>query len=212
MGFYVLGLSGEWDCGTSPNSQARSRWSAAWVVDRINGDSEKCPVCGRHASILAWVEPRKMRLVGKRYPDRLVDNLLQPLVVSQRFVEMYRKEGLTGVTEFAPIQVVNPTANTPNYFLGHISFDRSIQVDLSHTAIEGHSYDWSCPLCNPWGSTRDKIHKLALHTENWSGHDIMRLYAPSGHTIVSQRFYDCVRQYGLTNFVMTPVEKYQFGC
>lgn len=152
-----------------------------------------------------------MRLVGKRYPDRLVDCLVEPLVVSERFVKMYHQERLKGVSGFMPIQVVNPTASTPNYFLGQVSFNQSVQVDLSHTIVEGKHMGESCSLCNPWGTTRDKIHKLALYTEKWDGQDIMRIYAPLGHVIVSRRFYDCIRQYGLTNFAMIPVEEYRFG-
>ncbi len=206
-----MGLTSERNGFKNPNSQVRNRWSVAWEVDRVYGDSEKCPVCGRHASMLAWAEPRKMRLTGKRYPDRLADYLAKPLVVSERFVEVYRREGLTGVSEFAPIEVVNPTANTPNYFLGHVSFNRSVQFDLSRTVIEGQPQGWSCPLCSPWETTKDKIHKLALSAENWDGQDIMRLYAFHGVAFVSQRFYDCVRRYELTNFVMIPVEEYRFG-
>ncbi len=211
MDFYILSLTSEREPSQDPNSQVRNRWSVAWEVDRLYGDSEKCPVCGRHASMLSWEAPRKIRLVGKRYPDRLVDYLAKPLVVSQRFMEMYQQEKLTGISEFASIQVVNPTAHTPNYFLGHISFDQSVQFDLSRSVIEGQSQDWSCPLCNPWGLTKDRIHKLVLDTEHWDGQDIMRLYALCSTPIVSQRFYDCVRRYGLTNFAMTPVEAFQFG-
>ena len=209
MNFYVLELRGEWSPRKTADSPTHSLWSTAWEVDRMSGDSEKCPLCGRHVSMLSWKEPRKMRLTGKKYPDRLVDCLTEPLVVSDRFVKMYRDEGLSGISGFAPIQVTNHGFGMPNYYLGHISFNRSIEVDLAQTVIEGQLKEWSCPLCNPWGMSKDKIHKLVLLTEKWDGQDIMRLYCFG--IIVSQRFYDCVHQYGLTNFVMTEVGQYKFG-
>ena len=75
MKFYVLELKSEWAVGKTPDSPARNLWSTAQEVARINGDSEKCPICGRHVSMLSWLPPRKMRLIGKRYPDRLVVDL-----------------------------------------------------------------------------------------------------------------------------------------
>lgn len=207
MKFYVLEFNSEWKAGKTPDSPAHNLWSTAQEVERINGDSEKCPMCGRHVSMLSWQQPHKMRLIGKRYPDRLVDNLMQPLVVSDRFVEMFRREKLSGVSEFTQIEVVN-TTDSPNYYLGHVLFNQSVQIDLLHTIVEGQPKEWSCPICNPWGTSKDKILKLALSTTNWDGQDIMRLYAFG--TIVSERFYDCVRQYRLTNFVMSAVDKYQW--
>ena len=48
------------------NKQIKPRyketWSDAWAIGPKYGDSEWCPVCGRHVSGLRWMEPRRMRL------------------------------------------------------------------------------------------------------------------------------------------------------
>jgi len=72
-------------CKNDSGKQYVSEWCDAWPVDRVDGDAEKCPLCGRYTSMREWLEPRKMRLTNTRYPDRLWAYLLEPLVVSKRF-------------------------------------------------------------------------------------------------------------------------------
>jgi rubrerythrin len=194
-----------------PNAQYVWKWCDAWEVDRVNGDSEKCPVCGRHVSMLRWLEPRKLRLTSTKYPDRLTA-WLSDMVVSERFKNAYEQEGLTGIREFTPVEVVKVarmkvnSPNPPKYFCAEVDYTRNVRVDVKKSKIKGQKTDWKCPLCNPWGSTRDKILKLVLNTSDWQGEDIFKVY--SFRVVVSQRFYDVIQRYDFTNFNMVPVEEY----
>lgn len=192
-------------------TQYISKWCDAWEVDRINGEAERCPICKHYISSLEWLQPRKIRLTSTHYPDVLREWLSEPLVVSERFVEIFRVAGLTGVREFVKIDEVRaPRKNSPqppNYYCAKIDYSTSIKVDFDKSQIYGRKYDWSCELCNPLGATTDRIDRLVLDTTQWCGEDILRVY---GHGLVfSQRFYDFVRQNNFTNFNLVPVDQYQ---
>ena len=196
----------------NPDAQYVGRWCDAWEVDRVNGESEKCPLCGRHVSTLKWLEPRKMRLTSTKYPDRLTTWLAEPMVVSKQVMEVYKQDQLTGIQEFIPIKVVRvarvreETPLLPEYFCGEIAFTTSVQIDLNNTKIDGQKCDWRCELCNPRGTTMDKISKLSLDTAKWDGDDVFKVYGLGA--VVSQRFYDFVQKYNFTNFNLVSIEEY----
>jgi len=194
---------------THPNKQYANKWCDAWAVDRINGTAEKCPLCGRPVSVREWLEPRKMRLTNTRYPDRLSNWLSEPLVVSERFKELFLKEALRGISSFNPIEVVKVShspmkSSFPKYYQARIDYSTEISVDASATLIQGQPYDGSCSLCNPFGSTVDKINRLVLDVSGWTGSDILRVYGIG--VVMSQGFFDFVEKHQFTNFPMVLVE------
>lgn len=197
----------------APDAQCDTEWCDAIEVDRNNGDSKRCPVCGRPVSMLEWLEPRKVRLSKAKYPDRLTSWLTEPMVVSERVKAQYEKENLSGIREFVPIEVVKvgrlkeKSPKPPRYFCAIIDYTTSVKIDLSKTVIGGQKCDWSCELCNPWGITVDHITQLALDTTNWNGDDIFRVYSLG--VVVSQRFYNLIKENGYTNFNLGSIEEYQ---
>ena len=212
MAFYVFQGAQAIETLETPSKQFKPKWCDAWEVDRINGDAECCPVCGRFVSMLEWLPPRKIRLTSTRYPDALREWLTEPLVVSERFVEAFRATGLTGIREFVKIDEVRGPRKTsplpPNYYCAKVDWTNTVKVDHQKSLIYGRKYEWSCELCNPMGSTVNRIERLVLDTTHWNGEDVLNIY---GHGLVfSQRFYDFVQQNGFTNFNLVPVDQYRF--
>ena len=216
MTFYV---SDDWSenktlAKENPCAQYVGKWCDAHTVDRINGDSRKCPVCGGHVSNLQWLEPRKMRLTNTRYPDRLSFSLHPYTVVSEGFKTAYEDEGLQGILSFTPIEVVKVSRMTkaqpqpPQYYLAETAYNLSVRFDHKQSIIIGNKYDWSCELCNPLGTTCSKRVKIVLDTSKWDGTDIFEVYSQG--LVYSQRFYDFVQKHGFTNFNLVPIEEYQW--
>lgn len=211
--FYVFQGAQPLNTLKNPSEQFEPKWCDAWEVDRINGDAERCPECGRFISALEWLPPRKIRLTSTRYPDTLREWLGEPLVVSGRFVDAFRAAGLTGIREFVKIDEVRAPRKTsptpPDYYCAKVDFSNDVKVDYQKSLIHGRKYEWSCDLCNPLGSTADRIDRLVLDTTSWRGEDVLNIY---GHGLVfSQRFYEFVQQNGFTNFNLVPVEQYRGG-
>lgn len=196
----------------NPSTQHVEKWCDAWEVDRTNGDCERCPICGRPISMLKWLEPRKIRLTSSKYPDRLTSWLTEPMVIAGKVKKAYEQEGLTGIREFIPVSVTkvanikNNSPKPPDYFCAEIDFTMNVWVDVDKSDVLGQEYDWSCALCNPWGTTIYRINKLVLDTSEWKGEDIFKVFLLG--TVVSQRFYDLVQKGGFTNFNLVPVEEY----
>lgn len=216
MNFYIIDDNQE-ICGPlarqNPNAQYHGKWCEAWAVDRINGDAIKCPLCGRPVSMRRWEAPRKMRLTNTHYPDRLTDWLMEPLVVSERFMKAFQEARLTGILSFSEIEVVNSTSQNrkqkpaPRYFWTEICYSESVRVDAQKTVLYGQKYDWSCTLCNPFGSTCDRIERLVLDTGRWDGTDVFRVYSVG--TVCSQRFFNLVADGCFTNFNLVPISEYR---
>lgn len=211
MSFYIFNdLIGDIADNTqNPNAQYKEKWCDAWEVERKNGDSEKCPKCGRPVSMLRWLEPRKIRLSSTKYPDRLTTWLVEPMVVSERVKEAFEYQKLVGISEFIPVDIVkvarmkenNPTP--PKYYCAEIEFTQNVKVDIDNTVIIGQKCGWLCDVCNPTGKTNDKIAKLSLDTTKWNGEDVFKVYSLG--VVVSQRFFDFIHEHGFTNFNLTPI-------
>lgn len=197
----------------SPSAPYRAAWCDAWTIDAVYGDALRCPRCGHYISSKEWLAPRKIRLTSTKFPDRLTHWLPEPLVVSGRFCEAYRKSGLSGIERFLPITVVKvgkratlPSA-VPDYYCARIPFIENVCIDDTRSEITGQPYGWSCALCNPLGTTRDHVMNLAL-TVSGPHPDIFQVY---GHGIVvTQCFYDFVSAQDFKNFDLIPVEDYRF--
>jgi len=196
-----------------PDSQYVGKWADAWEIDRVNGDTEKCPKCGRHVSGFEWLYPRKIKLTSMKYPDRLSAWINEYFVVSERFVEAYNAANLNGIEKFSPIEVVsvadkkivNPMP--PQYFCADV-IRNNVRIDYKKSKIKGQKYDWKCELCNPKGKTMDSLDLLILDAANWRGEDIFKIYE-IGCFFVTQRFVDFCNSNQYTNFMFTPTDKYK---
>lgn len=192
-----------------PNAQYIGEWCDAIPVDEVNGDYERCPLCNRPISMMKWLEPRKMRLTNSKFPDRLTTWLPEPMVISEKFKTAYEQEGLKGIKNFIPIEIVKISrmtencAKIPKYFSAEIDYTTNIRIDVAKSEIIGQKYDWSCELCNPFGTTYDKIIKLSLNKSKWKGEDVFKVFSLG--VVVSQNFFDFVKNHNFTNFNLVPI-------
>ena len=194
------------------NERYVPEWSDAYSVEMRLGDCEYCPVCGAPATLLEWLPPLKMRLTNMRYPNRLIHWLSEPMVISQEVKDAYEAEGLTGITEFEPIEITS-VANRktvskmpPKYYRAEIGRTQIVRVDSVTTIIDGRPHDHFCQLCDPLGRTIDCIRQVGLIIPKQIDADIFRIYGWGMAVIVSQRFYDMVQRNHFTNFYFTPIE------
>ncbi|MFP2930056.1 hypothetical protein ACLESO_33640 [Pyxidicoccus sp. 3LG] len=70
------------------------------------GPAMRCPHCGDIIGLLTWVPPYQgeLELYGKDFGD-LVEGPCGGLLVTERFVEAFKAEGLTGLSGFHPVEV-----------------------------------------------------------------------------------------------------------
>jgi hypothetical protein len=184
-------------------------------VDPVSlGDAPECPRCGRTIGMLTWLPPYRAEL--ELYGESLGDFVEGPgyeLLVSERFAEAFRSEGLTGLLGFQPAEVVrvrrkNKKAKkdlvAPRYFVVSPCFGAGA-VDEARSRLR-RTRSVTCQECRSGGV--DSIHGFALEPGTWQGEDVFRPRGERGSIFVSERFAEFVQRHGLTNMKLTPIEEY----
>ena len=177
------------------------------------GDGARCPQCGYPIGMLTWLPPHRVGLVmhGQELGDYM-EVAGEDLLLSERFVQAYREEGLTGLEGFHPVEVVRvhreqrgpEPSHIPRYFAATVCFSR-VAVDLARSRIR---YDQppSCEECRASGL--EATQGFTLETELWRGEDIFQARGLPGIWHVSERFARFVTRHGFTNMRLTPCEEY----
>ncbi|MCG6158345.1 imm11 family protein [Rubinisphaera margarita] len=179
------------------------------------GDCIRCPTCSRPLSMLEWLPPYRVELEswGKHYGD--VADIGDVLIVSERFVDVFRHHELRGLESIEPVDLVKvvhrrvkPTEPAPRYF--------KATVVRSPTMIDQRAsgYVWQdeskvCPEC--LFDTLKRYDRLVIKEETWNGDDI---FFPRGGNgpITSDRFRTTFHEQGLVGavFIPTAEDHYDF--
>lgn len=177
-------------------------------------DAPRCPRCGDVIGMLKWLPPYRVEL--ELHGQELGDYINAPgyeLLISERFAEAFRAEGLTGLEGFHPVEVVRvrrkgkkalKPLTVPRYSVVWPCFGRgAVDVVLNRVRVSKLP---TCPECRSTGV--DAINGFVLEPGTWGGEDIFRPRGMQGDIIVSERFKDFVERHGLTNMVLTPTEQF----
>jgi hypothetical protein len=160
-----------------------------------------------------WLPPYCVQL--ELYGQGLGDFIEGPgydVLISERFAEAFRAEGLTGLLGFHPVEVVRvkrkrkgpkPGA-VPRYFAVTVCFSRAA-VDDGRSRVRRFE-PVTCPECRDPG--RDSIHGFTLEPGTWQGEDVFRPRGLQGSILGSERFAEFVKRHGLTNMKLTPTEEF----
>jgi hypothetical protein len=186
-----------------------TKFSKAEPVNR--GDPPPCPQCGVGIGMLTWLPPYRgdLELYGEHFGD-FVETSGYDFLISERFAEAFRAEGLTGLLGFHPVEVVRVRRRgkktnaivVPLYFAVTACFGRGA-VDETRSRIR-RDKPFTCPERH--GSGVSSIHGFTLEPGTWQGEDIFRPRGLYGDIVVSELFVDFVRRHQLTNMKLIPTE------
>ncbi len=180
------------------------------------GDAPRCTQCGDPIGMMTWLPPYRVEL--ELYGQALGDFVDGPggnsRLISERFAEAFRAEGLTGLLGFEPVEVVRvrrkgkgpkPGA-VPRYLAVTVCFGRAA-VDESRSLLR-RARALTCPECRDPGV--NSIHGFTLEPGSWQGEDICRPRGLPGCLIVSERFERFVARHGFTNLRLTRTEEFMW--
>jgi hypothetical protein len=172
----------------------------------------RCPRCGDPIGMKTWLPPYRveLELYGQNLGD-LVDGPGYDLLISERFAEAFRTDGLTGLLGFEPVEVLRvrrkrkgPKPSTvPRYLAVTACFGRAA-VDEKRSRLR-RARAVTCPECRDPGM--NSIHGFTLEPGTWQGEDIFRPRGLQGTLVVTERFAQFVQHHGLTNMKFTPTEE-----
>ncbi len=177
------------------------------------GPAPRCPQCGDVTGLLTWLPPYRgeLELHGKEFAD-LVKGPCGGVLVTERFAEDFKAEGLTGLSGFHPIEVTRvrrkrrgpKPAPPPRYLFvmpayGQPALDMERSRILSKKPVE-------CTWCRYVGP--DAIDGLRMEEGTWGGEDVFRPRGLWGAILVSERFMRFAERYATIHMRMVPIEKY----
>jgi len=181
-------------------------------------DPVLCPECGRILIWRKWIEPRCVKLSKPLFGDVAL-NLVDNMIVSQRFKNLYEQSGLKGIKSFNPIDKVLVSRNAkkqlipPMYY--HIELEMANAVyDLEKTVCLPASYCKNreslevtnggikrCSLCNPYNyDCVPTIKGFGIKYLDNNFLDIFHFYPRTRHVHFSQKFIDWALENNITNF------------
>ncbi|MRS05235.1 hypothetical protein EG832_18775, partial [bacterium] len=135
-----------------------TKWTYGEVMDPVNyGSSQKCPICGGPVSGLNWLPPHYVKISSAK-PQKWSDFVWGagfPLLISERFKEIYHIEGMKGIVSFSPVEVVRMGTKKkgefpfppPTYYLASIPWGGADQDDVASEIRYEHPEEIKCNYC-----------------------------------------------------------------
>ncbi len=181
--------------------------------DANSDDAIRCPVCADILTLRQWLPPFEIEVTtyGRHYAD--LGFCVADLIVSERFVEVYRNAGLTGIDNFDPVRIVKlkhrrkkPAEPVPQYFRAVV---RRSQTTIDQIASR---YEWDdCSKIKPCCLTGPLIRYQAqiVDMSTWDGLDI---FMPRGgnNRLFSKRLVDAFMENRLNGGIFIPAETYGY--
>jgi hypothetical protein len=193
--------------GVLPSAEGRCADPANW------GPAPECPICGRFIGMLQWLPPFRVEL---RLIDNIWDDWIQlsgdDFLVSEAYVKVHRSHDFSGLTPFAPAEVVGIRYRTskkpaaPTYFVTKVL--RSIaRVDDKASDLVRDAEGPPCSICG--GPSEISRERLVLESGTWRGED---WFVPQNlkKTLVTDRVVQAVGDAGLTGFRFERCERAKY--
>jgi hypothetical protein len=177
------------------------------------GPPLRCPQCGDSLGMLTWQPPYRVELElhGKDFGD-LITGPGGDLLVTERFAEDFKAEGLMGLSGFHPVEVTRvrrkgrgPRPGPPPRYLFVTPAHGRPALDMERSRLR-ISKPVECSWCRYAGI--DAIDGLVMEEGSWEGEDVFRPRGLWGRIIVSERFMRFAERHAMSHMGMVPIEKY----
>lgn len=224
MEFFVL------DKPESGGSQDRREGTDVMKAEGFNvGKGRRCPSCGASKGLLPWLPPYQIELEtwGKLYGDVMIEG--EDLIVSERFVDIFQGNGLTGLFDFQPVEVIKvvhrrgrPREKCPNYLKASvIKSQTTVDEEASgmqwapttEAASQEREREWGlgdleCPVCLSRKGVFVRQKRIVIRPETWTGEDIF--HARGGvNFVVTSRFKEVCETNDIKNARFIPAAAYE---
>jgi hypothetical protein len=176
------------------------------------GPGLTCPQCGGGIGMLDSLPPfqGELKLYGKDFGD-LIESI-GGLLITERFAEGFKAEGMTGLSGFHPVEVTRvrrgrrgPKPGPPPSYLYVTPTYGPAALDPQRSRLRINR-PRACTWCRT--SNVDAIDGLAIEEGSWGGEDIFRPRGLWGVIIVSERFMHLAERYGTSHMTFVPIDKY----
>lgn len=174
----------------------------------VRGDAPRCPACGKFTGGLTWLPPYTaiLRPEGEAFGDLVYGPGLN-LLVSERFAALWRDAGLSGLTGFDPVEILDveprkiDLASAPSYLRvrpiqGEAALDETVVV----------REEPFCEVCRQ--PTPDRVSTMRFEEGTWAGEDLFIPRGLPGQIVVTERVAEWAESARLRNVVLMPASEF----
>ena len=179
-----------------------SKYKYAYKDLSISGIKKvDCEVCGRSIPELCYSQNKHVLAIegGKEYPDYLefCDAGPRLCILSQRAVDVFVANKISGISEFVPISFdnPNPSENPFGYYIA--SIEGRIDFDLLLMQLKKKQF---CNKCGQFEWNRKKFPPVILSKGSWDNSDICRIASLQGYIVCTEKVIRVVKENKLTGF------------
>jgi hypothetical protein len=178
------------------------------------GDFPKCPTCGAPLGMREWLPPYRVDLEtwGDEFGD--VSAVSDVLVISERFLRIFREHGFHGLSDFKAVEVIHvrhhrrkPKAQPPRYFRASIHRSATT-VDQVSSGYVWDDQSKVCPVCLR-GGTLKRFVKVVIDGRTWDGDDIFWPRS-GGQLLVTERLKAVCEEHEIRGAVFCQAETYGY--
>jgi len=224
MKFFVLDRP---ETGTAQDGEEYTCASAA--EGARYGEAPTCPACGKYVGMLQWLPPYRIELDtwGRHYADVIIPAGNGDLIISERFLDIYRSHGLTGLSEIQPVEVVRmlhrrkkPKEERPEYYKANVAHSETT-VDEEASGMQWRpsqdddpEQEWGlgeleCPLCLRRKGQFVRQSRVVIKPETWTGEDIFEPRGGGAKCVVSSKFKEVCKANDIRGVRFIPAEQYE---
>ncbi len=203
----------------SPSGMHQAQTDYYRVEPANLGPAPRCAYCGRLRGLMVWLPPHRAEIEvwGNTWSDMCFGGG-DELLVSSRFRQWYERSGLRGVDGFYPVQITGTRRHgtshgtPPEYHVVTVSASGAA-IDQAASGLERKDGQRDklpiCPHCREGGLIQ-RIRRVVLEPDSWSGEDLFRPRGLSGTYIATSRFQQLATDSGICGVAFVPTEDYQF--
>jgi hypothetical protein len=180
-------------------------------LDGFNaGDGFRCGKCGRPLSMLAWLPPfdAELETWGRKFGDIVHISGLE-LLLSGRFMDLYRAAGLRGLEDIGEVNIVKVRSRRrireplPRYYKARVARSKAT-VDQVASEYKWEHPEKVCDVCG-WNGKLLSHGRTVLAKDPPPVEDIFYPRTCVKNYVVSSRFRDLCITNGIGNVVFEPL-------
>ena len=180
----------------------------------ILGEPDYCEICGKPISLRKWLPPHKVILEKPVYGDFVFGGFSE-MLVSKRFMQLYKEKKLKGIQSFFPVQIVKirrkreNSPEPPQYYKIEIKRTNTlIDEKASGLKREFDKGQTFCKICQTGGIIKT-FNGIYIQENSWTNEDIFYASGLPGEIIVTQSFVDFVKDNKFTNITFVNSKEYK---
>lgn len=157
-----------------------------------------CPLCGEPITGSVWVGPYNCYIQSRKLADVLYAGH-PPILFSRRFLDLFEKEGLTGIRDVTEIHLFYRKKEIEErYYYPLFEYSQKV-MEYAIQKNRNNSYRTGCALCEKDDfCNREKYH---LYFDNQREYDLFRSYDRSGRIYCNDIFVEFCRKHKIQNIV-----------